>query len=119
MFTIDPGLPEPPYEQLRAQIEQQRASGELPTGYRLPPVRHLATELGLAANTVARTYKELEAAGLIETRGRKGSFVTGTAESAGKVAAAAARQYVATARSLGIRDDEALAILADALGEST
>ncbi len=42
-------------------------------------------ELGLAANTVAGAYRELEAAGLVETRGRNGTFVVGTPTVAGKL----------------------------------
>ena len=53
-------------------------SGELDAGTKLPTVRGLAGDLGLAANTVARAYRELEALGVIETRGRAGSVVTGS-----------------------------------------
>lgn len=46
-----------------------------PTGYRLPTVRTLAEELGVNPNTVAAAYKQLRDAGIIETDGRRGSFV--------------------------------------------
>ena len=59
MLAIDPTLPTPPFEQVKDQIVAQRASGELPAGHRLPPVRALAAELGVAPNTVARAYREL------------------------------------------------------------
>lgn len=65
----------PPYEQLRRQFAQLIASGILQSGERLPPVRQLAGDLGLAAGTVARTYRELETAGLIHTRRGGGSRV--------------------------------------------
>jgi DNA-binding transcriptional regulator YhcF (GntR family) len=42
----------------------------------MPTVRTLATELGIAANTVARAYRELERDDVIETRGRNGTFVS-------------------------------------------
>ena len=71
----DPSLPEPPFEQLRAQVARRAASGELPAGTKLPTVRALATELGLAANTVARAYRELEADGVVVTEGRRGTFI--------------------------------------------
>ncbi|GAB3700409.1 GntR family transcriptional regulator [Mariniluteicoccus flavus] len=109
MIVIDPGLPAPPFEQIRDQIAAARTTGEFPAGHRLPPVRHLATELGVAANTVARAYRELEAAGVIETRGRHGSFVTGTEEALPKALAVRAAAYVSDARSLGA-DDAAIAV---------
>ena len=115
MITVDPALPTPPFEQIRTQIEAARESGELPAGHRLPPVRHLAAELGVAANTVARAYRELEAAGLIETRGRRGSFISGSAESAAKVARASARSFIEEARLLGLSDDEILSTIRTAL----
>ena len=47
----------PPFEQLREALIERIVSGELAPGSKLPSVRALATELGLAANTVARSYK--------------------------------------------------------------
>lgn len=101
MLTVDPGLPEPPYEQLKAQIVDARASGAFPAGHRLPPVRHLAAQLGLAPNTVARAYRELEAEGVISTRGRAGSFITATAQGADQAVDAAARAYLVKLREVG------------------
>jgi DNA-binding transcriptional regulator YhcF (GntR family) len=66
----------PPYEQVRVQIAARITDGRLPAGSRLPTVRALAGELGLAVNTVARVYKELEADGLVATEGRRGTRVT-------------------------------------------
>ena len=57
---LDPDSPVPPYEQLRLRIAELAATGALAAGAKLPPVRTLAAELGLAANTVARSYRELE-----------------------------------------------------------
>lgn len=74
-ISVDPAAATPPYEQVRVQIEQLIRSGELARGTRLPTVRQLAGDLGLAANTVARAYKKLEAERLVETRGRNGTFV--------------------------------------------
>lgn len=116
MLVVDPALPTPPFEQLKQQIADQRLSGELPAGHRLPPVRHLAAELGLAPNTVARAYRELEASGVIETRGRNGSYVTGTRQTADKAAAAAAASYVATVTALGVAPDRAVSLVRGALG---
>lgn len=67
--------PTPPYEQLRRQLLELIVSGRLERGQRLPPVRQLAADLGLAAGTVARTYRELEAEGLVVTRRGGGTRV--------------------------------------------
>ena len=113
-IVVDPGSSVPPYDQVRRQVTDLVASGELSPGDRLPPVRRLAEELGLAVNTVARAYRELEASGVIETRGRAGSFVTG--DEVGRRAKEAAAAYAARARALGLTPDEALALVARALG---
>jgi len=116
MITIDAGSPVPPYEQVRGQLAAQISDRTLAAGTRLPTVRQLATDLGLAPNTVAKAYRELESAGVIETRGRAGTFV-GTAGETGRAAAvAAAREYAATVRALGIDRDEARRIVEAALG---
>ena len=119
MLVVDPSLPTPPYEQIKNQIVEQRASGELPANHRLPPVRHLAVELGVAPNTVARAYRELEAAGVIETRGRLGSFVVGTDASARKEAGVAAREYLARVRALGLTDGDAVTLVRGLLAGET
>jgi DNA-binding transcriptional regulator YhcF (GntR family) len=114
LVTIDPDGPEPPYEQVREQVRAQVASGELPPGTRLPPVRRLAGDLGLATNTVARAYRELEALGVIETRGRAGSVVTG--DGVDRAAREAAHAYAATLRSLGLGAEEGAELLRRAFG---
>src|SRR4029079_16628399 len=92
MITVDPNAPEPPYEQVREQVRAQVETGALAPGTKLPPVRALAADLGLAANTVARAYRELESLGVIETRGRAGSVVTG--DGVAQAARRAAQEYV-------------------------
>lgn len=69
------------------------AAGHLARGDRLPPVRTLAGELGLAPNTVARAYRDLEADGLLEGRGRAGTFVAAAADERADRARAAARAF--------------------------
>ncbi|MGW3496226.1 GntR family transcriptional regulator [Streptomyces sp. NPDC001020] len=105
----------PPYEQVRMQISEQARSGVLPVGYRLPTVRGLAESLGLAANTVAKAYKALEADGVIETRGRNGTFVAAAGSAAEREAAAAAQAYAEKVRRLGLDESAALAAIQDAL----
>ena len=74
-LQVDTSSPVPPYEQIRAQLQAMVTSGALPEGTRLPPIRQLAGDLGLATNTVGRAYHELELEGLVETRGRHGTVV--------------------------------------------
>jgi DNA-binding transcriptional regulator YhcF (GntR family) len=112
-LTVDPSSAQPPFEQLRTQIATRVAEGTLPAGAKLPTVRRLAEDLGLAANTVARAYRELEADGVIATEGRRGSFVRSrTLEPGqdGEVREAAA-SYVAAARRHGLGLAEATRML--------
>jgi DNA-binding transcriptional regulator YhcF (GntR family) len=67
--------PTPPYEQLRRQFVELIGTGALSPGDRLPPLRQLAADLRLAVGTVARTYRELEAAGLVVSRRGGGTKV--------------------------------------------
>ena len=113
-IRIDASSPESPFAQLRDQIRSQVLLGELVPGTRLPTVRALATDLGLAANTVARAYRELEGLGMIETRGRAGSFVSG--EGAERAAREAAHAFVDQLRSLGVERDRAIALVRRAYG---
>jgi DNA-binding transcriptional regulator YhcF (GntR family) len=96
----------PPFEQARSQIAGQITSGELPSGTRLPTVRALAGELGLAVNTVARVYKELEADGLVVTEGRRGTFVRST--HAGAAVDEVVAAYVEACRRQGLTRAEAV-----------
>lgn len=104
-----------PYEQVRSGIAARITDRRLPVGTKLPTVRRLAADLGVAPNTVARAYRELEEAGLIETRGRAGSFVSASGDQSRHHAQRAAAEYAAITRSLGITADEALAIARAAL----
>ena len=114
-LDVDASSGVPPFEQVREGIRVQLESGELPPGHRLPPVRALADSLGLATNTVARAYKELEALGVVETRGRAGTFVAGRGVSS--AVRSAASSYVASVRTLGLSDDDALDAVRRALGQ--
>ena len=89
--------------------------GRLSPGAKLPTVRSLAEQLGLAANTVARAYRELEHHDIIETRGRNGSFVAATGDGTQRQAHAAAIAYADRVTQLGLSRDEALTIVASAL----
>lgn len=103
--------PGPPlFEQVRIRVIEAVRDGALPAGTRLPTVRELAGQLGLAVNTVARAYRELEAGGIVETRGRFGTFVAST-DPADTAMTAAAAAFVAAARAVGVGKAAALRYL--------
>jgi DNA-binding transcriptional regulator YhcF (GntR family) len=109
-LRLVPGDPTPPYEQLRRQLADLIGAGVLVAGDRLPPLRQLAADLGLAAGTVARTYRELEAAGLVVSRRGGGTRVApGARRPAAQLRTAlrgSAQAYVQSARLLGASDEE-------------
>ncbi|MEV4761603.1 GntR family transcriptional regulator [Micromonospora chokoriensis] len=115
LISVDPDSSVPPYEQVRGQLAELIGDGRLPVGSRLPTVRQLAADLRLAANTVARAYRELEAAGLLETRGRNGTFVAPGRDDAVDRLQRAAAGYVAEAARLGVAPATALALVRAAL----
>ena len=114
-IAIDHDSPVAPYEQVRLRIADQAQRGVLPAGTKLPPVRRLATDLGLAANTVARAYRELEQAGLVETRGRAGTVITAKAARTPIEAQRAAQRYADLTQNLGIPAQQALELVKAAL----
>src|SRR5215218_8496569 len=118
MIVIDSASPVPPFEQLRAQLARQIHDHTLAVGTRLPTIRRLADELGLAVNTVGRAYRELEEARLIETRGRAGSFVSAAGQHGRERARRAAADYASLIASLGIDPGEAVRIVQAALTSS-
>jgi DNA-binding transcriptional regulator YhcF (GntR family) len=113
LVRVDRDVATPPFEQVRTQLAAQVASGALAPGTRLPPVRALAEELGLAANTVARVYKELEADGVVETRGRNGTVVRSGPAAHAADATKAADELVATCRRLGLGLPDAVLLVED------
>src|SRR5690625_7711648 len=102
MLQIDPGAELPPYEQLRRQLIEQIQTGQLPQKTRLPAVRRLAADLGLAPGTVARAYKELEAEGYLVTRGRNGTLVAPLLAAEDPTAQHLTAEYVAAMQALGL-----------------
>ena len=128
LLRLESGSAEAPFEQVRRQLAEAVGDGRLPAGAKLPPIRALAGELGLAANTVARAYRELEEAGLVLTRGRHGTVVSPDAGSpaggagggqGGRAAAPtavrlAAADYARTARAAGVDEADAVGLVRDA-----
>ncbi len=116
-LSIDPAAAAAPYEQLRVAVVEAVRAGRLAPGSKLPTVRGLADELGLAVNTVAKAYKALEADGVIDGRGRNGTFVAEHGDPAERALQAAAAEYAALARRLGAEASDALLIVRAALGD--
>ena len=116
ILRVDPASPVPPYEQIRSQVRAMVDAGVLAPGSRLPSIRQLAGDLGLAGGTVARAYRELELEGTVATRGRHGTVVSaprspraeGAAKRDARVARAAS-ELAAAAHQSGTDLDAALA----------
>jgi DNA-binding transcriptional regulator YhcF (GntR family) len=80
LVTVEWSSSEPVYEQIARQIRAQVVAGELAAGTPLPPVRTLASDLGVNLNTVARAYRLLEEEGFVRIRHRSGAEVAAPAE---------------------------------------
>ena len=115
MIVVDPSSGIPPFEQMRAQLEAEILSGRATGGSRLPTVRQLASDLGVAPGTVQSAYRELEAAGLIVTRGSAGTRVAENRVADADLLAAAA-DFAATAHAKGLSQEDAVSILRGAWG---
>ena len=116
-ITVDVKGPTPPYEQIRSQVAAYIQSGLLADGARLPTMRALAADLGVATGTVARAYSELEAAGLIASRRRTGTVVVGLPPQppAEEELRRTAARLAVQARAAGVDGDAVLAIVRAAL----
>jgi len=104
IVKVDPTSPVPVFEQLRAQIERLIVSGQLAPGAKLPPIRHLASDLGLARGTVNKVYDALARDGLVATAGRHGTVVLETETTTAHLDSLtdAAEALVLVARQLGL-----------------
>ena len=74
-LRLDPSSRQPLQRQIVDQIRHLVATGRLARGDRVPPIRLLAQQLGVNANTVAKAYAELESCGVLSTAPGRGSFV--------------------------------------------
>ena len=86
-------------------------------GSRLPTVRRLADDLGIAPNTVARCYRELETAGVIETRGRGGTIVAFSRDGVDRAIEQAAVAFAERIRALGVEPERAISLVTAALAK--
>jgi DNA-binding transcriptional regulator YhcF (GntR family) len=119
IVRIDAASAVPPYEQLRSQIADMIASGVVPEGSRLPTIRQLARDLGLADGTVARAYRELEREGWLEAQRRHGSFArkpeAARADDAARAVSDAASAFALRVAQTGADRRQALAAVRAAL----
>lgn len=75
LIAVDPDLETPPYQQIFEQIRAAIERGVLAIDAALPTVRQLAGDLGVAPNTVARAYSDLQTDGWLISEGRRGTRV--------------------------------------------
>lgn len=105
----------PAYEQIRTQVVAHVAAGRLAAGDKLPTIRTLATDLGLAPGTVARAFRELELAGVVVTRRRAGTVIADGVPVPADAPRRAAVAYVRAVRAAGVSDETALDLVRGAL----
>lgn len=75
LLSVDPDLEMAPFQQIADQLREFVERGDLRPGDALPTVRQLAIDLGVAPNTVARAYTDLQDAGWLISDGRRGTRV--------------------------------------------
>lgn len=121
ILEVDPADPTPVYEQIRGQVAVMVAAGTLTAGTRLPTIRQLALDLGVAKGTVAKAYESLLRDGVVASEGRRGTIVSSRAPRSGadvgEELRQAARSYAVRARQLGVDDVEVVREIRRALTE--
>jgi GntR family transcriptional regulator len=108
-----------PWRQVHDQIVRVIISGALRPGSRLPSIRQLSRDLGLATGTIARVYRELETAGWVSTARARGTVVAEptTYPDPTIVLRTAATEFAALARDLGADSDTAAKAVRDAYAD--
>ncbi len=113
ILEVDARDPTPVYEQIRAQMVRMVAAGTLPPGTRLPTIRQLATDLGVAKGTVAKAYEALLRDDVVRSSGRNGTVINERVvpdeARRDRELLEAARTYAVRVRQLGIDRDAATA----------
>lgn len=110
-LRVDPESTVAPYQQVREQILTAVAEGKLAPGTKLPSVRALAGTLGLAVNTVAKVYKELELQGAVVTRGRHGTVIQAAEDRAEQEVSDAAADLARIAQQWSVDEETAVKYL--------
>ena len=114
LLRINHSLAIPLYVQLIDQVKHSIQIGALRPGERLPTIRRVAEDLVMNPNTVARAYRELEHAGVIEVKHGAGAFVVQGLPKPGKSfqkARAIAQDAVERLFSTGLSPDEILRLI--------
>jgi DNA-binding transcriptional regulator YhcF (GntR family) len=120
LIAVDPRIETPPYQQIFEQIRAAVERGTLAPDAPLPTVRQLAGDLGVAPNTVARAYADLQDAGWLISEGRRGTRVASKTPAADRRARSnalteAALRFVDSLRHRGYSQTEIAAELRKAL----
>ncbi|MBL3687606.1 GntR family transcriptional regulator [Leucobacter zeae] len=116
VFGIDAGSADPPFRQIHDAVVGAVSDGRLLPGQKLPTIRALAAHLGVAVNTAAGAYRALEADGVVEGRGRAGTFIALGGDPVGSAARRVALEAAARLRELGLDAAAARAALDAAVG---
>ena len=113
-FRLDSASGLVPYLQLVQQVKHALRLGLLDVGDQLPTVKEAVTQLAINPNTVLKAYRELEHAGLIESRPGQGTFVTRTLAGPSLASHTALRRdlmrWIRSAKAVGL-DDESIEAL--------
>lgn len=109
-LVVDKTSQTPVFQQIVEQVVHRISIGDLPAGARLPTVRGLAEELGIAPNTVAKAYRQLEEEGHVQTQGRNGTLVSGVPRTP-HPSQQAADSFVFAARSAGLDLNQAIGVI--------
>jgi len=113
-FRLDSASGLVPYLQLVQQVKHAQRLGLLDVGDQLPTVKEAVTQLAINPNTVLKAYRELEHAGLIESRPGQGTFVTRTLAGPSLASHTALRRdlmrWIRSAKAAGL-DDESIEAL--------
>lgn len=97
-----------PSDQIYQQIKAIITSGRLAKGEKLPSVRQVALDLGVATGTVAKVYKLLEREGLVISRAGGGTRVSGNVTAPSAQVLRAARNLANVASEHGVSLETAI-----------
>lgn len=103
MFTMSLNRSVPIHDQLVDEFRRLIAEGKVRVGDEFPPVRQLATDLGVNLNTVARAYRALSKLGLLSSERGRGTVLISAVERKG-LAQVEARKRVEASISLALAD---------------
>lgn len=101
----------PLVDQIQDQIRGLITTGIVPAGQRLPSVRQLASDLGVAPGTVAKAYRSLENEGFLSTRMGSGTRVSSSALTTARDVVTAASRLAAVSKRESVGLDDAIRVL--------